>query len=107
MDQALHARHCSNSSQVSVTECIALPLRIHRGCPEEGILLHTSASIGEKKAPRYDYLAVRWALQFRITVLADPEVRQALQRYRIEADLGGIFAVVLLAGHGTGRCGRV
>lgn len=49
--------------QVSVTEHIAVPLRVHRGRPEEGIMLHASSCYGEKKEPRYDHLTVRWAPQ--------------------------------------------
>lgn len=48
---------------MSVTEHIAVPLRIHRGRPEEGIMLHASPCFGKKKEARYDHLTVRWAPQ--------------------------------------------
>ena len=57
--------------QVSITEHIALPLRVHRGRPEDGIMLHASACYGEKKEPRYNYLTIRWGQQQRSALSYD------------------------------------
>ena len=39
-----------------------MPLRVHRGRPEEGIMLPCIIMLmEEKKEARYDHLTVRWA----------------------------------------------
>lgn len=45
--------------QVDVTTSLAVPVRKHRGNPDEGIILRAASSFGKEAAQRYDAITVR------------------------------------------------